>query len=189
MADSLRPVVFSVDPGVIAGWGLVTIGSNPRPIDSGKIEFAHPRRGEFRNATEALKWASSVREVAIVAIEDQYLDDDPRKIASMIKLCRSAGRWEEAAAVCGVPHKYVNPSTWQTAMLGSRMKRDQLKVFSRRVVASRFRMTCSEHVADAILIGAHEAIELWYEQSTGGRATRRPARKGCRTPRRGTASS
>jgi Holliday junction resolvasome RuvABC endonuclease subunit len=155
-------VVIGVDPGAVSGWAIVPIGAKPRIERCGKIEFAKPRRREFRTASEMVRWAQAWYTIRVIAIEAQYLDqNDPKKIASTIKLCRSAGRWEEAAAVHNIPHTWTNPATWQAAMLGARMRREQLKIISKRVAAQRFGVTAPEHIADACHIGAYEATEIW----------------------------
>jgi Holliday junction resolvasome RuvABC endonuclease subunit len=176
-------VVIGVDPGAVSGWAIVTIGAKPLVDRCGKIEFAKPRRREFRTASEMVRWALARYTVRLIAIEAQYFDaNDPRKIASTIKLCRSAGRWEEAAEVYNIPHKWTNPATWQAAMLGARMRRDQLKIISQRVAAQRFGVAGPEHIADACHIGAYEATEIWIgmRQPALKRRASKPRRKGAR---------
>lgn len=156
------PVVLGVDPGAVSGWALVTIQASPRLVSFGKIEFTKPRRGEFRTASQCVQWAlSRPNTVELVAIESQYLDRDPKRIASMIKLCRSAGRWIEAAEEGGLIHWEINPSKWQSATLGARFTRDQLKKISRAVCAQRFGVNISHNISDAVLIATYAAVELY----------------------------
>jgi Holliday junction resolvasome RuvABC endonuclease subunit len=188
-------VLVSVDPGSVSGWAVMTIEAAPRVVRCGKVDFTTPRRREFRTASAVIQWATTGHEVELVVIEDQYFDqDDPKKIASTIKLCRSAGRWVEGAEVYGIQHKMLNPTQWQTAMLGARMRREQLKIFSRRICAQRFGVDAPDHISDAILLGAYTAVEIHsglaaselpvVEASGGARAGQRPGRRG-RTQGRG----
>ncbi len=163
MTYQVGDVVLGVDPGSVSGWALLTIEAAPRVVRCGKIEFGKPRRREFRTASQCVAWACSGHAVELVAIEGQYLDRDPKKIASMIKLCRSAGRWVEAAEEAGLVHWEINPTKWQAAMLG-KFKRDQMKKISRAVCAQRFGVKAPDHISDAVLIGAWAAAELYLDR-------------------------
>lgn len=164
MPKSSQEVAIGVDPGAVAGWGILTIEAVPKLLHRGKIDFGKARRGEFRTASEMLRWASLNYIIVMVAIEDQYLDPDPKKIASMIKLCRRAGRWEEAACTHNVPFRFVKPSVWQCATFGRGLKRKQLKVISQRVCAQLYRIKANEHIADGCLLGTYEAKEIWLSR-------------------------
>jgi Holliday junction resolvasome RuvABC endonuclease subunit len=178
MNHDVGDVVLGVDPGAVSGWGLVTVEAAPRLVSFGKIEFAKPRRKEFRTASQCVRWAlSTPNEVALVAIEGQYLDRDPKRIASMIKLCRSAGRWVEAAEDAGLKHWEINPTTWQSATLGARFTRDQLKKISRAVCAQRFGVNISHNISDAVLIATYAAVEIYHELKTPPGAYQRPPRR------------
>ncbi len=156
--------VLGVDPGSVSGWALMTIEASPRVIQCGKIEFRQPRRGEYRTASQCVQWAlSTPNHVELVAIESQYLDSNPKRIGSMIKLCRSAGRWIEAAEEGGLIHWEINPNRWQSAMLGAKFRRDQLKKICRAVCAQRFGVTAGSDISDAVLIGAYAAVELYHK--------------------------
>jgi Holliday junction resolvasome RuvABC endonuclease subunit len=178
-------VVIGVDPGKVAGWGVLSVSPEPRLLKRGQINFSRPTRAEFRTASEMIRWAFVKYKVVMVAIEDQYFDEnDPRKIASTIKLCRAAGRWEEAACAYGLPYVFLKPSQWQSAVLGSGKKpRAQLKLIAQRLCAQRHGVRASEHIADGCMIGTYAGVEMHNSivhqiPPFRSRTTRKPARVG-----------
>ena len=163
-------VIFSVDPGHVAGWAGIAVSSRVPLIGYGGINF-NLKRSE--TATQRLKRFTDEckGESIAVAIEGQYLGINPD---SLIKLCRKAGRWEEAADNCGLPWEYVNPSTWITAELGRGLRSDQIeKLAPQKVYALYARQIggrkISEHECCAVLIGRYVAIREYRKQAKGAR--------------------
>ena len=157
--------VFSADPGHTMGaWAVMSIEANPvyRGGDTVKLGSSCAASHVLGGALRFFRPLPPV----IAATEGQYLDEGKKKnVGSLIKLSRSAGRWEEAAATCGLIHEYIQPSVWITAELGRGLRRDQIaKLVEQKYTALYGIEGLSEHQYSAIGIGRYVAIREWRKQ-------------------------
>lgn len=157
--------IFAVDPGVVSGWAVMTVEANPSHIGCGQRRF---NKGDSADIEEIMRNCPiQLREkydiADIVVIEDQYLDRGwKRNINSLIKLARSAGRWEESASFGGFDYEYIHPNTWIYSELGKGLRRDQIAVLAKQKCETLYRLKgLSEHEYCAILIGRYVAIREW----------------------------
>ncbi len=91
------------------------------------------------------------------AIEGQFLG---LNVNSLIKLCRNAGRWQEALDVHSIPVEWVPPKTWIVRTLGRGLNSEQVKKISIQTVKQLYGVTVTEHEAAAIMIARYHATEL-----------------------------
>lgn len=163
--------VIGIDPGKKTGWGIVRVLASPTYLSSGSVELDN-KGSKIKSAVELLQLLNvgffdicrtGVKTVTL-AIEGQYVD---KNIDTTIKLARSSGRWVEAAAYLNLDHRIVNPSSWQSAELGLKMCRSQVKKLSRLKVQSLYGplASVSQDDCDAILIARHEAIKIFFGKS------------------------
>ncbi len=168
-------VVIAIDPGATSGWAGLTVDPNPDLIlfdsmempKSGTPKDTLARTPSFIAASIVETLSSFGHSIVVVAIEDQYLSKNPD---SMKKLCRNAGRWEEAWRRLGYPVEWVVAQTWQSAELGtSRIDSAEVKRRCAMKVLGVWRKKVGKHAADAALIGRYVAIRRAYRDMRGER--------------------
>jgi Holliday junction resolvasome RuvABC endonuclease subunit len=95
----------------------------------------------------------------VAAIEDQYFS---KNIKSMKRLARTSGNWEEACLYHKLGVRWVNPRTWQAAIIGkgAAKQRDQIDRIMRMIAEQDTGEQMSSDEAAAWCIGRYTVTEL-----------------------------
>ncbi len=145
--------VIGIDPGAKSGWGVVTVGLSPRLLSYGGAEIDYDTR-----PTDLMQnIMGSGFGPCVVAIEEQYVGVNAR---SALVTAHNAGRWIEAAAMCGCTPTLVNPQTWHSRELGMTRPRDLVKRAAIDKVKGLYKIKVSSDVADAILIARYCSVAV-----------------------------
>ncbi len=106
-----RPSLLAIDPGNTSGVVVVSLERVPKLLqhEVWKIKAKGPRPSEI------VARLVSEHDIKYAVIEDQYLE---KSVYSMKRLTRTSGRWEEACLVHGLDVRWVQPSEWQSKVIG-----------------------------------------------------------------------
>ncbi len=149
--------LIGIDPATNSGWAIVSIGLAPRLLSYGEAEMNYDVC-----PTDLLRDAMGSKfGPCIVGIEEQYVGVNAR---TSLVVARRAGRWEEAAAMCGCTPTFVNPQTWHSRELGITRPRDVVKRAAVNKVKGLYKIKVSSDVADAILIARYCAVAVAAEE-------------------------
>ena len=134
---------ISVDPS--SKIPAYAIWENKELIDYGQMPY------ERYNKTSMWNWYNLFEDKMFLVIEKQYLGINAQ---SLITLTKSVGALEALAVLSDTQLKEVNPTTWQSKLLGGRLIRQQLKKLSKeRASETSGKKIVSDDIADAICIG------------------------------------
>lgn len=164
--SAARAAVIGIDPGTTSAAALLTVEPAPRVIATVTHAFDKKTSGTASATVRTLCSAAVLNELLVLGvwIEGQYLGINPR---SLIVLARTAGRWQEAAETNDLHCHIVEPVTWQARELPAWRVIGDTKRAAIGRVAGIYRMTVSEHVADAILIARYAAITEYTARRQG----------------------
>ena len=146
--------VLGIDPGSRSGFAV--LDPHMLLVEYGEVRFDRRR---YDCPSVIVKRLVRRYNPTMACVETQYLGANPH---SCIALAQNAGRWLEACAAAEIPVvALVAPSTWQSAELGcsSRATTDQRKAISIARCRGLWRVSLSEHCADAALIARWAAVE------------------------------
>jgi Holliday junction resolvasome RuvABC endonuclease subunit len=162
--SSSRSSLLAIDPGNTSGVVVVTIAAAPKLLFWTQIKIK--KKGE-ELPSSLIARLKEEHDIVAAAIEDQFY---LRNINSLKVLSKTAGRWEEACLAAGLESvEWINPKTWQTALFGKTMRRDQFKAASCAMAKAETRQLLPVDVADAYCIGRFLAIRTWLFSSPGTR--------------------
>jgi len=134
--------------------------------ENGKLTYYGQMPFQRYSKTSMWNWYSLFKDVAVLIIERQYMGINAK---SLITLSKSVGAIEALAVMSDTEIKEIMATTWQSKLLGGRLKRPQLKRLSKEraseLVGERI---VSDDIADAILIG-----EFYQIYMSGRRANER----------------
>jgi Holliday junction resolvasome RuvABC endonuclease subunit len=153
--------VLGVNPASdnnLGGIGLVTVELAPDFISGQDITLT-----KNRTACGVISTVQDHCEPGevYVAIEGQYVGINKD---SLIKLCRGAGRWIEAACDWGYDYEIINPRTWQAKTFGNTVRKSEdIKKASCNLVKMLYNIDTKHFTADALLIARYKAINLALE--------------------------
>lgn len=154
--------VIGIDPGAHSAAALVSIAPAPAILSIIEHTFAAKRHAyNTPSAIIAALLADAAAQGLTVAgawLEGQFVGPN---VASALSLARSAGRWQEACAVSGLPCTIVESSAWQARELREWRTIGTTKRAAILRCAGIWRVAVSEHAADAALIARYAAIETW----------------------------
>jgi len=135
--------VISVDPS--SKLPAYAIWQDGRLINYGQMPYERYKKTSIWN------WYNLFKDKPLLIIEKQYLGINAR---SLITLTKSVGALEALAVMSDTTIKEIAATTWQSKLLGGRLRRAQLKRLSKErasdVAGERI---VSDDIADAILIG------------------------------------
>jgi Holliday junction resolvasome RuvABC endonuclease subunit len=147
--------VLGIDPGATSGWAIVSISANPKLLRHGIFKFKDDA-STVRELTLALDGLEDT--VIKTFIENQFVS---KNIQSTMKICKKAGRWEEASIYHGIDVEYIYPATWQSKELNGH-KRATLKKASIAKCKGIWNVNLKEDTADASLIGRYAALRQFF---------------------------
>ena len=145
---------LGIDPGNHSGWAV--LDSRLELLDHGELRFDRVKQP---SPSSIVKTLSCRYNLHVACIETQYLGESAH---ATIVLAQNAGRWIEACVSVDIPVlTMIAPSTWQAAELGCRSatKRSDRKKMSISRCLGLWRVTLSDHCADAALIARWAAVE------------------------------
>ncbi len=106
-----KPAVLAIDPGNTSGVVVVSLERVPKLLhhEVWKVKSKGPMPSKIVGRLVG------EYDIQQAVIEDQYLN---KNVHSMKKLARTSGRWEEACIVHGLKVRWVQPSKWQSKVIG-----------------------------------------------------------------------
>lgn len=150
--------VLSIDPGAHSGIAVVELSRRTRLLHFQAVRF---RQKEGPSPSKIVLEIVDEFAPAEAVIEDQYLD---KNADSLKKLSWNVGRWQEACAAAHLPWQMIFAKTWQSALFGSRLRRDALKASSVALAKAETKQALSPDVADAYCIGRYWAVTLFHRR-------------------------
>lgn len=158
------PIIFAFDPGIHTGVA-VFIRDRGRWVLAATHDVnmrTHPGR------VHAIlrSWLSEGHDVEAAIVEDQYMGKG-RSFPAIRTLIETAGYIKYTLAAFGLHPTEVLPAKWQSSLhvKGSgRMRRDMTKAMASLAARRWTTLSVSEHVADAICIGAYYIDNLTIEE-------------------------
>ena len=171
-----RTAILAIDPAKASGWALVLAGDaigQSSLLASGVIQDTEGS-AIASVVGVAMRSAASAGAVVRGIVEDQFLRPGARQNFKTTKsVIRKAGMWEGAMNAAGVYDvEYVEPSVWQSSVLGIRgvrMVRSELKVMSVAKARAAFGGDRKEDESDAICLGIYAATQLQLERQLRGK--------------------
>lgn len=173
--------VIGVDPGANSGYGLLRVESLAKPD---VLAYGHVRGDDGKAIGLVLSTMVTEAKAAglddLVMVCEQQFVKDARSMDKKVRIgqqrgalsvATSKGRWMGLAEERGITTgAEAHPTTWREAMLGSgwgRKPRKQCKDQALAVALSLWGvklLKTHDHTAEALLIGAYHAKELFLER-------------------------
>jgi len=135
--------VIAIDPS--SRMPAYSLWQDGKLISYGQMPYERFKKQSMHN------WYELFETVDAMIVERQYLGIN---VKSLISLTKSVGALEALAVMSDTTIKEIAATTWQSKLLGGRLRRAQLKRLSKErasdVAGERI---VSDDIADAILIG------------------------------------
>ncbi len=147
-----KPAVLAIDPGNTSGVVVVSLERVPKLLhhEVWKVKAKGPL------PSEVVGRLVGEYDIKYAVIEDQYLE---KSVYSMKRLTRTSGRWEEACLVHGLDVRWVQPSEWQSKVIGRIAHvRDQIDKVMRMIAFQDTKTPLTADESAAWCLGRYSAV-------------------------------